>query len=75
MLGTDSIVTAATKWRISKYQLSAEGAVRISLEEYADSSYTWNTADHDYLTRSALVNSFIDTITAPTLGTPQMKAS
>ena len=65
-VGTDSIVTTATKWRISSYQLTPDGAVKISLEEYADSSYTWNTADHDYLTRSALADSFIDTITAPT---------
>jgi hypothetical protein len=69
-VGTDSIVTTATKWRIASYQLTPQGAVKVSLEEYADSSYTWNTADHDYLTRTALADSFIDTITAPTLGTP-----
>ena len=69
-VGTDSIVTTATKWRISSYQLTPDGAVKISLEEYADSSYTWDTADHDYLTRSALSDGFIDTITAPTIGTP-----
>lgn len=69
-VGTDSIVTTATKWRISSYQLTPEGAVKVSLEEYVDSSYAWNPADHEYLTRSALADSFIDTITAPTLGTP-----
>lgn len=69
-VGTDSIVTTATKWRIASYQLTPEGAVKVSLEEYADSSYAWDTADHDYLTRTALADGFIDTITAPTLGTP-----
>jgi len=69
-VGTDSIVTTATKWHISSYQLTPDGAVKISLEEYADSSYAWDTADHDYLTRTALADGFIDTITAPTLGTP-----
>ena len=69
-VGTDSIVTSATKWRISSYNLTPEGAVKVMLEEYSDSSYLWNPADHEYLTRSALADSFIDTITAPTLGTP-----
>ena len=69
-VGTDSIVTTATKWRISSYNLTPEGAVKVMLEEYSDSSYSWNPADHEYLTRSALADSFIDTITAPTLGTP-----
>ena len=69
-VGTDSIVTTATKWRISSYNLTPEGAVKVMLEEYSDSSYLWNPADHEYLTRSALADSFIDTITAPTLGTP-----
>jgi len=69
-VGTDSIVTTATKWTISAYDLTPEGAVKVSLEEYQDASYSWNTADHDYLTRTALADSFADAINLPSFGTP-----
>lgn len=69
-VGTDSIVTTATEWTISSYDLTPEGAVKVSLEEYQDASYEWNTADHDYLTRTALADSFTEVVPPPTIGTP-----
>ena len=68
--GTDSILTNATKFQVTSYSLQPEGEVAVELQEYSDASYTWNTADHNYVTRTALSDSFIDTIAAPTLGTP-----
>ncbi len=68
--GTDSILTTATKFQIISYNLQQNGEVSVELQEYADASYTWDTADHNYVVRTALADSFIDTIPAPTLGTP-----
>jgi len=69
-VGTDSIVTTATEWIISGYDLTPEGAVKVSLEEYQDASYEWNTTDHNYLTRTALADSFTEVVPPPTIGTP-----
>ncbi|NBT42693.1 MAG: hypothetical protein EBT20_19945, partial [Alphaproteobacteria bacterium] len=68
-VGTDSILTTATKWRVASYTLTPEGAVSLALDEYADSSYAWSTADHDYLTRSAVADNFYETGSRPTIGT------
>jgi hypothetical protein len=65
--GTDSILTTATKFQIISYNLQQNGEVSVELQEYSDASYTWNTADHNYVVRTALADSFIDTIPAPTL--------
>ena len=68
--GTDSILTNATKFQVVSFTIQPGGEVAVELQEYSDASYTWNTADHNYVTRTALSDSFIDTIAAPTLGTP-----
>lgn len=68
--GTDSILTNATKFQVVSYSLQPTGEISVELQEYNDSSYVWNTADHDYVTRTALADSFIETIDKPTFGTP-----
>lgn len=68
--GSDSILTNATKFQVVSYSLQPSGEIAVELQEYNDSSYVWNTADHDYVTRTALADSFIETIDKPTFGTP-----
>ena len=68
--GSDSILTNATKFQVVSYSLQPSGEIAVELQEYNDSSYVWNTADHDYVTRTDLADSFIEAIPQPTFGSP-----
>ena len=69
--GTDSdeVISTSTKFMVTQWTMNVDTSITVELQEYSDASYNWNTGDHNYITRTAPADSFIEGVPQPALGT------